>query len=316
MNFESLKIVLDGDAICMPDWAKAAVEIGAYARYASASEKHRLIVCCVVPSRDVFSALVGLGSVIAGGRLFRKGFSWEDLKRLEPGTEIFWKIKENNLNYTGVLGAHESVLGQTMVPVTISKPVRERGRWLFSDSRFRECVFSEEKLPSAKSDQKFEIAEHFYGSLGISAASKWLMTAGAEVRFVTNRAHFMRTLEGWKMTSSLDGHASSLDQLLILQGEKDTSLAKARVTPHLRAFESECAVSVIDGPLAFQRLSDIDGGSLVVVLERGELGEEHLDQLLHAKDEHSLECEKALPDFAFNNMPPTVEVAGYCLKMA
>lgn len=316
MSLENLRVSVGGNAFSLPDWARTAVELGAYARYASASKERRLIICCVVPCRDVFTALVGLGSVIAGGLLFRKGFSWEDLMSLEPGTEIYWKIHGESHNYTGVLEPHEEVHGQTLVPVTISKPSRKKGRWYFSESKFRECVFSEEGLPSVYASERFSIAESFYDTLGVSAASKWLMTAGAEVRFVTKGAHFRRTLEGWAMTSKMKSIASSLDQLLILREETDSSLAKARMTHHMGAFVNDCPVSIIDGPLAFQRIPDIGSGSLVVVLERGELNEEHDDLLWQASNEHSLECEQELTEFAFKNIPATIEVTGYCLKMA
>ena len=316
ISLENLMVSVAGNEFYLPDWAIAAVEMGAYARYAAASRTSRLIMCCVVPSRDVFSALVGLGSVIAGGLLFRKGFSWEDLINLEPGTEIYWKINGETSNYMGVLEPHEELHGQTMVPVTICKPSRKKGRWYFSESKFRECVFSEEGLPSAHASEQFAIAESFYGALGVSATSKWLTTAGAEVRFITKGAHFKRTLDGWGMTSSLEGNASSLDQLLILRGETDSALAKARMTHHLGTFVNDCPVSIIDGPLAFQRIPDIGSGSLVVVLERGELAEEHLDLLLQARNEHSLECEQELTTYTFEKIPSTVEVTGYCLKVA
>jgi hypothetical protein len=316
MSLESLRVSVGGNAFSLPDWARTAVELGAYARYAAASRKTRLIICCVVPCRNVFTGLVGLGSIIAGGRLFRKGFSWEDLMSLEPGTEIYWKINGESHNYTGVLEPHEEIHGQTLVPVTISKPSKKKGRWYFSESKFRECVFSEESLPSVYASERFSIAESFYDALGVSATSKWLMTAGAEVRFVTRGAQFKRTLEGWAMTSNLESVASSLDQLLILREEADSSLAKARITHHMGTFVSDCPVSIIDGPLAFQRIPDIESGSLVVVLEREELADEHVDLLLQASNEHSLECEQELSEFAFSDIPATVEVTGYCFKLA
>ena len=317
MRFENLRVVVGESARSLPDWASAAVQLGAYARYASAlQEEGRLIICCVVPSRDVFTALVGLGSVIAGGLLFKKGFCWEDFKNLEPGTEIYWKKNGETCNYSGVVEAHEEVQGQTMVPVMILKPSRKKGRWYFSESKFRECIFSQEGLPSVQASERFTIAESFYEALGVSASSKWLMTAGAEVRFVTKGAQFRRTLEDWAMTSDSDSVGSSLDQLLILRDEGDSSLAKARITHHLGTFLNECPVSIIDGPLAFQRISDIDSGSLVVVLERGELAEEHVDLLLQASHEHSQESEEQFSELALSKIPSTVEVTGYCLKMA
>jgi hypothetical protein len=102
---------------------------------------------------------------------------------------------------------------------------------------------------------------------------------------------------------------------LILKEEIDPSLAKSRITHHIGSFVNNCPVSIIDGPLAFQRIPDIDSGSLVIVLEREELAEEHVNLLMQASNEHSLECEQELAEFALNNIPATVEVTGYCLKM-
>lgn len=315
-NLEHLKVSVDGNTISLPRWASAAVELGVYARYAAASKTNRLILCCVVPCRDVFTPLVGLGSVIAGGSLFQKGFSWEDFISLEPGTEIFWKENGENYNYSGVLEAHQEVSGQTLVPVTISKPVRKKGRWFFSESKFYDCIFSEEGLPSHYASNQFSIAEDFYNALGVTAVSKWLMTAGAEVRFISKATRFRRTLEGWSLTSNLDNNFSSLDQLLILKEEAEPSLAKARLTHHLGSFVNDCPVSIIDGPLAFQRIPDIESNSLVVVLERGELAQEHVDLLEQARDEHSPEFEQELAELAPRDIPASVEVTGYCLRMA
>jgi hypothetical protein len=315
LNLECLRVAIDGDIAPLPDWAISAIEIGAWARYASVSIDTRLVVCCVVPCRAVFTALVGLGAVASGGTLFRKGFTWPDLMNLSPGTEIFWTEKGKKQKFAGIVGPHEIIGEQTMVPVTVTKgPVKKIGRWLFSETKFRECIFSEEKLPSSTASDQFARAGHFYSALGIPSDSSWLMTAGAEVRFVANRAALKRSLEGWELTSDTAKNLSSVDQLLILRDEGDPALAKARIS-HLRgSIISNSPVSVVDGPLAFQRIPDIEAGSIVVVLERAELAEEHLDLLIQARNEHSFECELEAAELVPSNIPTTVEITGYCLR--
>ena len=140
------------------------------------------------------------------------------------------------------------------------------------------------------------------------------MTAGAEVRFVANRAALKRSLEGWGLTSNTENDPTRVAQLLILRDEGDPSLAKARISHVRGSITSDCPVSVLDGPLAFQRIPDIEAGSLVVVLERSELVEEHLDLLIQARNENYLECERKLAELVPSNIPMTVEVTGYCLR--
>lgn len=316
LNLEGLHVSVDGKTVPLPDWAISAVRIGSWVRYAAVSSDTRLIVCCVVPSRAVFTALVGLGAVACGGGLFRKGFSWTDLLNLNSGTEIFWTIKGEKQKFAGIIEPHEEIGGQTLVPVTLTKgPARKLGsRWLFSESKFRECIFSEEKLPSSSTSEQFARAERFYSAMGLPPGSSWLMTAGAEVRFVTNRAGFRRNLDGWALTSESENDPLSLDQLMVLRDEGDPSLAKARLTHNRSSFVGDFPVSVLDGPLAFRRIADIKVGSLVVVLERDELAEEHIDLLIQARNEHLPECELRLAEHVPVNIPTTVEVTGYCLR--
>jgi hypothetical protein len=171
----------------------SAVEIGAWARHAAGSIDCRLLVCCVVPCRSVFTALVGLGAVASGGSLFQKGIhvggSFESQSRDrdilgDKGGEP--KVCRDYRN------APKKSAGRRWCPLYLRRArPRKWGRWFFSEAKFRECIFSEEKLPSGSASDQFERAERFYRTLGVPAGPSWLMTAGAEVRFVANRAAFM-----------------------------------------------------------------------------------------------------------------------------
>lgn len=316
LNLEELRISINGCKSPLPDWASAAIRLGAYARYASnKTEEHRLLLCCVVPCRDVFTALLGLGAVFAGSILFQKSFGWDDLKSLKPGTEIFWKNKGDNYNYRGVIEPHVEMERQILVPVNIKKPQKKAGRWFFSESKFSDCIFSEENLPSAQTYERFKDLVDFYSSIGCEDSSKWLETAGTEVRLITNNSKFRQTLDKWLITTELGSKAISTEHLMILRDETDSTFAKARLTHHLGKFVRECPVTILDGPLAFQCISDIQFGSLVVVLEIGELSYQHIDLLSNARSEHSEEIEALLNDFNLDNIPPSVEITGYCLKM-
>lgn len=167
INLEELRVSIDGCEELLPDWASAAIQLGAYARYAANQiEKHRLLLCCVVPCRDVFTALLGLGAVFQGSLLFKKSFSWNELKCLKPGTEIFWKNRGDSFNYSGVIEPLEEMGGQVLVPVNIRKPHKKAGRWFFSESKFLDCIFSEENLPSAHTYERLKDLVDFYSTIG------------------------------------------------------------------------------------------------------------------------------------------------------
>lgn len=314
-NSECISVLYNGKAVPLPDWAKAAFEIGAWARSAAIQGDSRLIVCCVVPCRAVFTSFIGLGAVASGGALFQKGFTWKDFLNLDSGTEIFWTEKGRKKRYSGIIELHQEINGQTLVPVTIRKgSTKNSGRWLFSELKFSDCIFSEEKLPLSSASEQFSRAESFFAAIGNTNVSTWLTTAGAEVRFVTNRAAFKRSLEGWELASGTDSRSSSIDQLMILRNEGDPSLAKARITNSVGSFLSDCPVSVLDGALAFQRFSDIEKGSLVVVLERSELMEEHTDWLVQVRSEHTSQFEHEVAELVPKNIPRSIEITGFCLK--
>ena len=313
-NVESLKVSLNEAVLPLPDWARTAVEVGMLARQAAHSNQSRLIVCCVVPCRSVFTALIGLGAVLAGGFAFKKGFAWEDFLSVEPGTEIFWKEKNRGSNYVGVVELQEELLGQTLVPVRIIKPVSKQGRWLFSKDKFAECIFSEEKLPSPRGAEKYARSEAFFNDLGIQKASSWLMTAGAEVRLVTNRAALERNLEGWGVVAGESSVGESLDDLMLLKREEDATLAKATIASHLGELLVTCPVTVLDGPLAFQSFQKVDSGSMVFVLERTELDVEHVSFLEQASYQHSPDGAVKIGTMFLSTVPESIEVTGYCLR--
>jgi hypothetical protein len=316
LDIQSLQISAEEGIVPLPNWAKSAIEIGAWARYAATSNDSRLLVCCVVPCRSVFTALVGFGSVLIGGALFEKGFSWADLLALQDKTEIFWKDPKIGERFSGIVLPKEEVCGTLMRPVKITKGPRKymNTKWYFSESKFRNCVFSEIQLPSHIATKKLKSTELFFDILGVKSVLPWIISSGTEVRFVANRAALKRSLEGWGLTSGAENDPAPVDQLLILGDEGDHALAKARVSHVRGSITSDCPVSVLDGPLAFQRISDIETGSLVVVLERTELAEEHRDLLIQARHEHSLECERKLAELVPSNIPTTVEVTSYCLR--
>lgn len=316
LNTESLKVSVGEVASTLPSWARAAVEVGMLARRAAHFTESRLIVCCVVPCRSVFTALIGFGAVLAGGFAFKKGFAWEDFLSVEPGSEIFWKEKDRGSNYVGVVEPHEELSGQVFVPVTITKPARKQGRWLFTKDKFYECIFSEDKLPSLKGAEKYVRSEAFFSSLGIQNASSWLMTSGAEVRLITNRAALERNLEGWGLVAGDGSTGEPLDDLMLLKHEEDAPLAKATIASHLGELVGACPVTVLDGPLAFQSFQKVDSGSLVFVLERSELGVEHVSFFEQAYYQHSPEHAVEIDSMFFSDVPESVEITGYCLRAA
>lgn len=315
-NVEKLRVSVNGVVSALPEWAGLAVELGMLARHGAVSSEGRLVICCVVPCRRVFTPLVGFGAVLAGGLAFRKGFAWEDFLAVEHGTEIFWKEKDRGSNYVGVVEPQEELLGQTLVPVSITKPSSKQGRWFFSKEKFAECIFSEEKLPSPRVADKYARSETFFNNLGIQKASSWLMTSGAEVRLVTNRAALERNLEGWALLVGEVGTEEALSDLMLLKHEDDASLAKATIASHLGELVASCPVTVLDGPLAFQSYQKVDSGSLVFVLERAELNVEHVNFFEQASYQHSPESCGEVDGVSLSAVPKCIEITGYCLKIA
>jgi len=314
-NIECIQVSTDSKIFPLPNWAKSAIEIGAWARYAANLEGRRLIICCVVPCRDVFTALVGVGAVAAGGTLFHRGFSWTDFMNLEPGTEIFWSVQGDKRKYAGIVKPHEENNGQILIPVEIKKGAKKnKTTHLFTESKFRECFFSEDRLPSAAKSDQIENAKIFYSNVGIPTDSSWLVTSNPEVRFITNQAAFYRSIKGWSLTTNPDNEPLSIENLLILKDEEKPAIAKSRITSVRGSLVKNCPISILDGPFAFDRIYDVKSGSLVIILERSEVMEEHIDLLFQIQLEHLPECEQEMTGLIPFNIPKSIEIAGYCIE--
>lgn len=304
----------DGDeGLPLPDWGKALLWLGWWSRWHQ-QDGRRILVVAVLPVRRYASIFVGLGCLLAGARQFRGGFSWSDFQSLPPGTEIFWKTASYGVRYRGIiLESHDSVPNLIPVRITATKRSSEVGSvWSFSPARFAECVFSEEGLPADKGTAAMENALRFHRDLGLGTDPRWVWTAGAEGLILTNQAGFREAADGLQI-GVRTGEPLPLSDVLCAAGIHDRNIAKLRLAPASRVPEHiDVPVTVLDGPTAWDQMSNVDTGNIVVLLERAEYTADIENVLLEAAgyaEEPPADIRLDIP----GRLPPGVEATAFFL---
>lgn len=306
--------IQDGDErLPLPDWSKALLWLGWWCRSFQLNEK-RILAVVVLPVRTYASIFAGLGCLLAGARQFCGGFSWEDLKNLSPGSEIFWKTASHGVRYQGViLERHEGTPDLVPVRITATRRSREVGLvWSFSPAKFAECLFSEECLPAEKGTAAMDNALRFHRDLGLETDPRWVCTAGAEGLIITNQTSFWDAVDGMQIAARADAPLP-LGDVLCAASIHDRGVTKLRLSAASRVPDQICApVTILDGPAAWDQMSQVDSGNILVLLERTEYTADVQNILLEAasySDEPPADIKRDIPD----RLPPGVEVTAFVL---
>jgi len=304
----------DGDdRLPLPDWSKALLWLGWWCRWHQLDGR-RILAVVVLPTRKYASVFVGLGCLLAGARRFRGGFSWNDLQSLPPGTEIFWKTASPIVRYRGIIQeSHGGVPNLIPVRITATKRTSDIGSvWSFSPARFAECLFSEECLPTENRTVTINNALRFHWDLGLGTDSRWVWTAGAEGLIFTSQAGFREAADGLQIGVRTEAPVP-LSDVLCAASIHDKNVAKLRLVPANRLSEHIVApVTVLDGPAAWDHLSHIGTGNIVVLLERTEYTADIHNVLLEAAGYAEEPPTDVLLDVP-GRLPPGIEATAFFL---
>lgn len=267
------------ERVPLPDWAKAQIWLGWWCRKLQL-EGARVLAVAVLPTRELATAFVGLGCLLAGAQLFRGGFSWGDFRTLPPGSEVFWKTPTDNTRYEGVVleGANSN-----LVPVKIRKGRRRDidAIWSFSASKFAECLFSEENLPTVRRTAAMENAMWLHENLGLETSPRWIWTSGHEAHILTNQTRFWESLANLQIGVQNSAPVPFVDVLSAARGN-DRTLAKLRITSVGHVPERDVPLTILDGDLACGRIRQLDSGNVLMLLDRAEYTADIHNELLDA----------------------------------
>lgn len=300
----------DGDEkLPMPDWAIAQIWLGWWCRKLQLTG-NRMLAVAVLPTRELAAAFVGLGCLLAGAQLFRGSFSWGDFRNLPPGSEVFWKTPADNTRYEGVVLEGKD---SNLVPVKIRKG-RKRdidAVWSFSSSKFAECLFSEENLPTERRTVAMENAMRFHGNLGLDTNPRWIWTAGQEAHIVTNQTRFWEPLMNLQIGVQNLAPVPFAD-VLSAASSNDRILAKLRITSVGYVPGRDVPLTVLDGDHACGRVRQFDSGNVLMLLDRVEYAADIHNELLSALNVAQALPAESLVDLP-THFPPGVELTAFVL---
>ena len=284
IGFKNPIYARDGDFyLPLPEWAIGAIWLGWWCRKLQL-DHHRLLVVAVLPSRDLHAAFSGLGSLIAGSQQFKGSLTWEDFCQFPENTEIFWKEAANTKRYGGII-IQRSEEYPEMINVRITSGLRSRigTTWCISNSTFNDYIFSEENLPNQRGTEAMGRAIQLHRQLGFYTNPRWTWTAGVEAQIVTNQTHF------WNSVANLQIGALGAEPILLedaLCTQRDVAnLSKLRVVSVGYTTEKTTPLTILDGGIGFDRLSQFEAGNLLILLERSEYTPEIHNFLMEAHNE-------------------------------
>lgn len=309
MAFHQPIYLLDNnEKVQLPDWAKAYLWLGWWCRKLQL-EHARLLVVSVLPTRNLAAAFAGLGCLLAGAQQFCDGFKWQDFRNLPPGSEVFWKVLNSNTKYGGIV--LEPTDGDAdLVSVRITTRINKGTTWSFSPSKFVECLFSQENLPTPRGTLAMENAMLLHQRLGLETKPRWIWTAGAEAQVVTNQTKFREALT--RLQIGVQGTAAVPFEDVLCAPRDGDKLTKLRVLSVNHAFVKDVPVTILDGEAAFDQRDEIESGNVLILLERTEYTAEIHNYLLDLRNWAEAPSLVVLQDMP-SHFPPGIELAAFVI---
>jgi len=294
----------------MPDWAKALAWLGWWTRY-NQPELFRMLVVAVLPSRELAAAFAGFGCLLAGCKLFCGGFTWDELRSLPVGSEIFWKDVDKGKSYGGEIFEGDSYASNFVwVRITMG-PRKEIGSNVtINKDKFSKHLFCEDKLPSPRRTMAMGKALQLYADIGLELSPRWIVTAGAEARIVTNKTRFRRSIENLQLC--VQGSPVAFNDALCWLRDDDNALSKLHVTSN-KISEQSFPVSILDGAGAFCQVHEISTGNILIFLDRTEYSSGVHNDLLEARNVASEPPVEILRDIPAR-LPAGMEIAAFVLR--
>ena len=255
----------------LPEWAIGLIKLGWWCRTRRIPGK-RILAMVLLPTRILAGPLVSLGAVLAGAQQSKPGLTWDRLRTLPEGTELFWRWKRDSRSARGVIQASDDNADH-LVKVLLTAGPNKNMIWSFSESTFSAGSFSEEKIPSGARLSADTEARLLLEAMGLLADSRWFASGTPEAALVTNCAEFSRSLAGVRVAA---GHkVASLSDVLFASTFREGYSCKLQVVSLHSEAEKSAPLRILDGALAFRRLREGRADSNIIALfDRGEFGPE------------------------------------------
>lgn len=269
--------LVDSGIRMRPEWAIALIKLGWWARSRIVPGK-RLLIVLLAPKRTFYAQLVALGAVLAGAQRSGTDLTWNQLRTLPVGTELFWKWPTDSRQARGTVEPRDSE-NDSLVKVRVVAGPRKGIIWSFSRESFELCAFAQEKLPmGAKLASDYE-AQQFISKLGMDVPPRWYAAGSPEAVLVTNCAEFDRSLDS--VNAALGSMEVPLTSLLSSSMHRDQCAFKLQVLPISSDAESPAPLRILDGAYAFRKLNHECEmpSNVIALLDQVEFNAEIMDEI-------------------------------------
>lgn len=306
---DDLDLLVDGGPTPVPPWIEWLIWLGQWMR-AQAPLQGRRVAVVRMPSRRLGAAFAAIGSALASARLHNDSLDWEGLRKVAPGTKVFWReaVSGKSARRSGTVAGLRRIEGDDFMEVVVEAQNKNgrQGTRLFAKSAALSYGITLGSV-SAVADERLACAERVIRAAVKEAAQGWIRSPGIECSVITERSSFLSDLEGLAIRVGGKVEASCADVLAIADSG-GRSHGKTRVAPARTdgVLDESALVTILDGTAAALRLSDTVARSVVILLDQAEYDEE-IEQLFQTFLGYAVDAHVHPPASGVKAPPESVE---------
>lgn len=246
--------------------------------------KSRQIMVMLLPERYCCSAFCSLGAVMAGSTFPCNSIKWKEFENFDEGKSIYLLIE-----HRGKIKPVEGVVGE------IVNDINAQGRRVKIQSRNKN-LDGASVLVLKNNIEKYQISitphasqiklgkltklSRFFSDAINGYQESWIIGNNIESAVVTNKAAWIRQIEGISVTS--DGspkvsanHSFELSKLLMIAGCDEMPSSHTRIISSISSEDVEdVPLVILDGMEALSKWENYMQSNVIVLLSRSEYMEE------------------------------------------
>lgn len=304
----------DGAKFDVPSWSQFLITLGEVCRVKRLEDNRKIVTLVVLPSRNFAAGLTALGSLLGGASKFVSELTWSAFSVLPIHSEVHFKYK--NVNYSGNISELIEINEEEFIKVGITRPIkaaRGGGAYFISESVFEDYSFTIEKPPSVSKTASMMRADAYFRQWLKNINPKWIWADGAESLVVGTLSKL--TTDYKKLLLKSDGlDPIPMDELLSMQNITEPCHGKVRITHSRGDLSGEFPLVILDGPDAFNILSNTAiKSNILVILERSEYNENISNTVLQLKQTTSDITEQMFYDLSLS-APPGIEFISFVIN--
>jgi len=244
----------------------------------------RQIMVLLLPERYCCSAFCSLGAILAGSTIAHNTVMWDDFLTFDTGDTIYliYETEGRMIPGEAVTGdfCENDGLSGRWVKIKTKRKNHSGVSFLINKNNIESYQISKERHASQMKLGKLKKLSRFFSNVVDGYQESWIVSNRVESVIVTNKAVWLRQMEGVNISDCSELSSSlndkfELSQLLMTGDFEDSPSSHTRIVAAISADEiGEIPLTIMDGVDALVRWESYLKSNIIVLLSRAEYTEE------------------------------------------